>query len=76
MTEKQTVLITGGCGFIGTNFVRLLMQTGNYRVINLDALTYATNPLSLNDLENNPEYIFVEGSVTDREVVAARLSHD
>lgn len=36
MTEKQTVLVTGGCGFIGTNFVRLLIQSGGYRVVNLD----------------------------------------
>ena len=49
MTEKQTVLITGGCGFIGTNFVQLLIQNGGYRVVNLDALTYATNPLSLKE---------------------------
>ena len=73
MTEKQTVLITGGCGFIGTNFVKLLMRSGRYRVVNLDALTYAANPLSLADLDGNPDYIFVKGSITDRQLVSSLL---
>ncbi len=71
MVEKKTVLVTGGCGFIGTNFVRLLVQSGAYRVVNLDALTYAANPLSLDDLQGNPDYIFVKGSITDRELVSS-----
>ncbi len=75
MTEKQTVLLTGGCGFIGTNFARLLIQSGEYRVVNLDALTYAANPLSLVDLEENPDYIFVNGSVTDRELVSSLFAN-
>lgn len=71
MIDKQTILITGGCGFIGTNFVRLLVQGGQYCVVNLDALTYAANPLSLKDLEGNPDYFFVKGSITDRELVSS-----
>ncbi|HLO16170.1 MAG TPA: dTDP-glucose 4,6-dehydratase [Anaerolineales bacterium] len=71
MPEKQTVLVTGGCGFIGTNLVRLLVGSGQYRVLNLDALTYAANPLSLRDLENNPNYEFAKGNITDRELVAS-----
>jgi dTDP-glucose 4,6-dehydratase len=67
MPEKQMVLVTGGCGFIGTNLVRLLV--GKYRVVNLDALTYAANPLSLVDLNENPNYVFVKGNVTDRHLV-------
>ena len=74
MTEKQTVLVTGGCGFIGTNFVSLLVSTGKHRVINLDSLTYAANPLSLKDLEDNPDYMFVKGSITDRELVTSLFS--
>src|SRR6266545_5005449 len=70
MAEKQTILLTGGSGFIGTNMVRLLVNSGNYRVVNLDALTYATNPLSLEDLAGNPAYEFVNGNITDREVVS------
>lgn len=71
MTEKQTVLVTGGCGFIGTNLVRLLVRSRLYRVINLDALTYAANPLSLADLEGDPRYEFVKGSIADRALVAS-----
>jgi len=71
MTGKQTVLITGGGGFIGTNLVRLLVKSGQYRVVNFDALTYAANPLSLADLEGNPDYVFVKGSITDRELVSS-----
>jgi len=74
MVVKQTVLVTGGNGFIGTNFVRLLIQRREYRVINLDLLTYAANPLSLADLEGNPEYTFVQGSITDRELVSSLLA--
>ena len=71
MTEKQTVLVTGGCGFIGTNFVQLLVKGGQYRVINLDAHTYAANPLSLSELDGNPDYSFVKGNITDRELISS-----
>ena len=74
MAEKQTILISGGCGFIGTNMVRLLMDSGQYRVVNLDALTYAANPLSLADLEGHPDYLFVRGNITDRERVSSLFS--
>src|SRR5436189_5885192 len=71
MAQKQTVLVTGGNGFIGTNFVRLLVHSDQYRVVNLDALTYAANSLSLADLEENPDYEFVKGNITDRELVSS-----
>jgi dTDP-glucose 4,6-dehydratase len=71
MNDKPTLLVTGGSGFIGANLVRLLLT--NYRVVNLDLLTYAANPLSLADLEENPAYEFVHGSITDRELVATTL---
>lgn len=73
MVGKPTILITGGCGFIGTNLVRLLMKSGQYRVVNVDALTYAANPLSLADLEDNPDYMFVKGNITDRALVSSLL---
>jgi dTDP-glucose 4,6-dehydratase len=75
MDEKQTLLLTGGSGFIGTNMVRLLVGSGRYRVINLDALTYAANPISLDDLEGNPDYEFVRGNITDRELVSSLFSN-
>ena len=71
MTGKQTLLLTGGNGFIGANLARLLMKSGRYRVVNLDALTYAANPLSLADLDTNADYVFVKGNITDRELVAS-----
>ena len=74
MAQKQTVLVTGGSGFIGTNFVRLLVQSGEYRVVNLDALTYAANSLSLADLEGNSDYVFAKGNITDRELVSSLLA--
>ncbi|HXF85981.1 MAG TPA: dTDP-glucose 4,6-dehydratase [Anaerolineales bacterium] len=69
--DRTTVIITGGCGFIGTNLVRLLIESGRYRVVNLDALTYAANPLSLADLEGHPDYVFVKGSITNRDLVSS-----
>jgi dTDP-glucose 4,6-dehydratase len=71
MIEKQTVIVTGGCGFIGTNLVRLLVLSKEYHVVNLDALTYAANPLSLMDLDGNPNYEFVKGNITDRQLVSS-----
>jgi dTDP-glucose 4,6-dehydratase len=69
MAQKKTVLVTGGSGFIGANLVRLLLGSGQYRVVNLDVLTYAANPLSLTDLEGNPDYVFVKANITDRSLV-------
>ena len=74
MTEKKTVLVTGGSGFIGTNLVRLLLHSGEYRLVNLDALTYAANPSSLADLHGHHDYIFVKGDITDRELVSSLLT--
>ncbi len=71
----KRILITGGCGFIGANFVRL--QLGDYddvQVTNLDALTYAGNPDNLADLEGHPRYRFVLGDVADRTLVANLLA--
>ncbi len=71
MAEKQTILLTGGSGFIGTNMVRLLVNSGKYHVVNLDALTYAANPFSLEDLNSNSDYEFVNGNIMDRGLVSA-----
>ena len=71
MPNKKTVIVTGGSGFIGTNMVRLLVDSGKYRVVNLDALTYAANAASLADLEQSQDYVFVNGNITDSELVAS-----
>jgi dTDP-glucose 4,6-dehydratase len=64
------ILVTGGCGFIGSNFVRyLLRQPDGEQVVNLDTLTYAGNPANLADLEGHPRYKFVQGDICNRSLV-------
>jgi dTDP-glucose 4,6-dehydratase len=69
----QVYLVTGGAGFIGGNFVLGLMNQGNAKVINLDALTYAGNMDTLSSVMDNPNHIFVQGSILDRELVSRLL---
>ncbi|MGQ0506057.1 MAG: dTDP-glucose 4,6-dehydratase [Myxococcaceae bacterium] len=65
----MNVLVTGGCGFIGSNLVRCLRTNRpDWRVINYDALTYAANLENLKDLEKDPKHIFVKGDVGNREL--------
>ena len=64
------LLVTGGSGFIGSNFVRHVLATHpDDRVVNLDKLTYAGNPANLADIERDPRYAFVQGDVGDAKVV-------
>jgi len=63
-------LITGGCGFIGSNFIRyFLSKHKDYRVINLDKLTYAGRRENLKDLAKNPRYQFIKGDICDKKLV-------
>ena len=62
--KLKRLLITGGCGFIGSNLVRMALASG-YRVINLDALTYAGNRASLAEVEADANYTFIHGDVGD-----------
>jgi dTDP-glucose 4,6-dehydratase len=67
----MNVLLTGGSGFIGSNLVRLLLaERPDWRVVNLDKLTYAGNAESLADLEGHPRYRFVRGDICNGELVA------
>lgn len=67
------ILLTGGCGFIGSNFVRFaLSHRPNCRITNLDCLAYSGNPENLADLEGDARYTFVHGNITDR-ALAERL---
>ena len=69
-----TVLVTGGCGFIGSNFVRHLLATdAAVAVVNLDALTYAGNLANLADLAGHPRYTFIKGDITSRDDVRAAM---
>src|SRR5947209_3441530 len=70
----HTLLVTGGCGFIGSNFVRhILGADPGVSVVNLDALTYAGNLGNLADLANDPRCRFVRGDITDAQAVRAAL---
>lgn len=65
----QTILLTGGAGFIGSNMVRHLLKHTESIVINLDKLTYAGNMNSLTDCLDNPRHVFVEGDICDKNLV-------
>src|SRR5512132_1446961 len=68
------VLVTGGCGFIGSNFVRhLLAADPSVSIINFDCLTYAGNLANLADIEGHPRDQFVRGDITDREQVRSAM---
>jgi dTDP-glucose 4,6-dehydratase len=73
----MNLLVTGGCGFIGSNFIRQrLTESGStlQRLVNLDLLTYAGNPANLADLAGDPRYHFVHGDIGDEALVARILA--
>ena len=71
----MNLLVTGGAGFIGSCFVRhILNKYSDYKVINIDALTYCGNLENLKDIENNPNYKFVHGNICDRKLVRDLVS--
>jgi dTDP-glucose 4,6-dehydratase len=66
----KSILVTGGAGFIGSNFVRYMVNKySDYKIVVLDALTYAGNRENLQDLEGKPNYEFHHGNICDREIV-------
>ncbi|TSC96829.1 MAG: dTDP-glucose 4,6-dehydratase [Parcubacteria group bacterium Athens0714_26] len=77
VTKKKNVLVTGGCGFIGSNFIRYFYNKySNYHIFNLDALTYAGNPDNLSDIENseaknktNKRFTFIKGDICDETLI-------
>ena len=66
---NKKILITGGAGFIGANFVQYVRKLGNVRVVNLDKLTYAGNLENLKLSEEKKNYHFEKGDITDKEFV-------
>ncbi|AGC46355.1 dTDP-glucose 4,6-dehydratase [Myxococcus stipitatus DSM 14675] len=71
----MNVLVTGGCGFIGSNLVRYLRrERPDWTVVNLDQLTYAGNLENLSDLEGDPRHVFVRGDIGNRELVEHLMS--
>lgn len=70
----KKILVTGGSGFIGSNFVRMLLEETELEVTNLDSLTYAGNQENLRDIENNENYTFVKGDIANRADVEKAMS--
>ena len=72
MDFKRNIIITGGAGFIGSHVVRLFVSKyPDYRIVNVDKLTYAGNLENLRDVERKPNYVFVRADICDYE----RMSH-
>jgi len=63
------ILVTGGAGFIGSNFIRFLLKNTNYQIVNLDKITYAGNIENLKDIENNINYKFIKGDICNQSLV-------
>src|SRR5512133_3430659 len=69
------LLVPGGAGFIGSNFIRHMLETHpGISIVNLDALTYAGNPENLKELEPDPRYTFVRGDICDPVATESALS--
>lgn len=68
------ILVTGGCGFIGSNLVRFLIDRTEHTVFNLDKLSYAANPASLDALANCPRYELIRADIADRSAVRAAIA--
>ncbi len=70
----RTLLVTGGAGFIGGNFVHFILNTTDARVVNLDLLTYAGNLDTLAVIKDNPRHIFIQGDICDASLVSHLLA--
>ncbi len=62
----KTLLITGGAGFIGSNFIHFVLNNSDYHIINYDLLTYSGNLDNLMDIQNDPRYDFIQGDICDK----------
>ncbi|MBN6885261.1 dTDP-glucose 4,6-dehydratase [Cytobacillus horneckiae] len=70
----MNLIVTGGAGFIGSNFVRrIIHKYPEYQIVNLDLLTYAGNIHNLDDIKEHPRHTFIEGNITDRELIVTLI---
>ena len=77
MNEKKNILVCGGAGFIGSNFVRhLVTKYPDYNVINYDKLTYAGNIENLKDIDGQPNYKFIKGDIVDQEAIEKVMAEE
>ena len=77
LNSQLRILVTGGAGFIGSNFVRyMLNKHKGYKIVNLDLLTYAGNIKSLDDIKDNPNYLFIKGDIADNKLVDKIVSEN
>ena len=70
----KNILVTGGAGFIGSNFIRYMLEKYDYNIFNLDALTYAGNLENLEDVRDHDRYMFIKGDIRDRELITEIFS--
>lgn len=71
---SRGILVTGGAGFIGSNFVLHWIRSGRGRIVNVDALTYASNLGNLASVEGSPDHVFVHGNICNEELISATLA--
>ncbi|MEM1156887.1 MAG: dTDP-glucose 4,6-dehydratase [Verrucomicrobiota bacterium] len=74
-SKLNHILVTGGCGFIGSNFIHYWLGERIFsgKLINLDALTYAGNPMNLKEFEGDERYVFIKGDISDGELATSLL---
>ena len=76
MSMQNLILVTGGAGFIGSNFIQEWIAQESSRILNFDKLTYAGNPRNLESIAKHPAYQFQQGDIVDRDLVRGLLQRE